>query len=256
MRTAPAELTWQMWTEVPTYSAIRMSRITMMSSEMVGIPGIPSSVEESPSFMRPPCRELQLLAVRDNGQLQGVGVLECPLHEPRVHDGPAVIGKARRARLLEIAELGEHLPLGALADGGNRVDVGEVGLPGLPQDELRHGAVVVHGVRVGHAGNGGETARHGRLASRLDRFLVLVARLPQVRVDVDEPGHDELSLEIQDRESRVLFLALSVVDEVAAHRGDLAAFDEDVQDVVDLLGGVDDPSAFEQHRHDLPPDKR
>ena len=54
MRTAPAELTWQMWTEVPTYSAIRMSRITMMSSEMVGIPGIPSSVEESPSFMRPP----------------------------------------------------------------------------------------------------------------------------------------------------------------------------------------------------------
>jgi len=59
MRTAPAELTWQMWTEVPTYSAIRMSRMTMMSSEMVGIPGMPSSVETSPSFMRPPFESCQ-----------------------------------------------------------------------------------------------------------------------------------------------------------------------------------------------------
>ncbi len=59
IRTAPAELTWQMWTEVPTYSAIRMSRITMMSSEIVGIPGMPSCVEARPSFMRPPFESCQ-----------------------------------------------------------------------------------------------------------------------------------------------------------------------------------------------------
>jgi len=194
--------------------------------------------------------------VGDDGQIQRVGVLEGPLHEARVHDGPAVVGETGRARLLEIAELGEHLPLGAPADGGDGVDAGQARLLGLPQDELRDGAVVVDGVGIGHAGDRGEAARHGRRAPRLDGLLVLEARLPQVGVDVDEPRDDELAPDVDYRHSGIPLLSLAVVHEIAPRGGDLPSLDEDVQHVVDLLRGVDDPSSPEQRRHDLPPDKR
>ena len=44
-----------MCTWAPVSSASRMSRATMTSSAAAGAPGMPSSVETTPSFMAVPC---------------------------------------------------------------------------------------------------------------------------------------------------------------------------------------------------------
>ena len=48
-------------------------------------------------------------------------------------------------------------------------------------------------IGVGHAGDGGEPAGHGRGRAGLDRLVVLEARLAEMDVHVDQPRRDDLA---------------------------------------------------------------
>ena len=64
-------------------------------------------------------------------------------------------------------------------------------------DKVRHRRVIVDRVGIRHAGNGREATGHGRAPARSNVFLVLLAGLPQVGVDVDEAGCDPGSFSIE-----------------------------------------------------------
>ena len=137
--------------------------------------------------------EIPVLAVDDDRHVQRGGVFERPAHQGGVHDRFAVIGKADGAGILEIPEFGEGCALRLHADRRDGIDIGEAAFRGLSADEFGDGAAVVHGIRVGHAGDGGEAARDGGLASGGDRLLVFESRLPQVGVHVDQAGNDQFA---------------------------------------------------------------
>src|SRR5439155_22655508 len=96
------------------------------------------------------------------------------------------------------------------------------------------GGVVRDGLRVGHRGPRGVAADRRRAGPRRDGLLVLVPRLPQVRVQIDEAGRDD---EPSGVDPLGAFGSLRARDE--------AASDGDVPDVVDAGGRVEDPPALE-----------
>ena len=69
--------------------------------------------------------------------------------------------------------------------------------PCLPENEFRYGPAVVDRFCIRHAGHCGETSGHCGFAAALDRFLVLVARLPQVGVDINEARYNQAVRHIQ-----------------------------------------------------------
>ena len=138
-------------------------------------------------------REVAILLVGDHRQVEERRVLERAAHEAGVHHRHAVVGDGDDARALHLADLRQALALESDRDGTDRMDARPSGSRGALEDVARHRAVVVHRVGVRHARDGGEAAGERGAHARRDRLLVLVARLAEVDVDVDEPGHDQLS---------------------------------------------------------------
>ena len=93
-------------------------------------------------------------------------------------------------------------------------------------------------VGVGHAADGGEAARRRRARARRDVLLVLVARLAQVHVQIDEAGRHDLARAVDD---------LGAVRARARLDGfHHAVLDQQVRDFVEIRGGVDDPPALQE----------
>ena len=100
---------------------------------------------------------------------------------------------ATQPAALLLAELGELLALRSDRHRADGIDARELCLGRLLEDELRDAGVVVDRIRVRHARHGGESASDGRGRAGRDRFLVLLPRLAQVHVDVDEARRDHPS---------------------------------------------------------------
>ncbi len=215
-------------------SARRISRATMMSSAAAGMPASPSRIDSKPSFITPPtvssgtwqCCMITRSNILAYSRARRIRAAEAT--------GRPVVGEGDRTAGDELAELGQLLPLAALAHGPDRIDVCLPGALGLEHDELGRGLGVDRRQRVGHAGDGGHAAgqRGGRAGG--DGLVLLVARLAEVDVDVDQARADDHAAGVDD--DLGLFVA-------AAHRQDSAAADPQVADLVEVLARVDDPAA-------------
>src|SRR5262249_9813161 len=96
--------------------------------------------------------------------------------------------------------------------------------------------------RVGHAAHGGEPAGRRRARPAGDRLLVLVARLAQVHVHVDEAGTDDLARGVDA-------FGPCRRPERAADLRDAAVGDEHVLHGVDAAGGIEDAAPGDQEAH-------
>ena len=182
--------------------------------------------------------EVQVLLVDGQRQAEGARVLEGTPHQRRRHHRASVVGEGHAARRPELAVLGQLLALAPLADRTHRVDPGQAGRRGAGQHELGHAGVVVGGDRVGHGTHGGEAACHGRAGAGGDGLLVLLPRLAQVHVEVDEARGDPLPPGVHH------VRAGGRLDPLGDH-GHLAAAQDHRPDAVDAAGGIDDPPALD-----------
>src|SRR4029077_827664 len=137
------------------------------------------------------------------------------------------------------AEVGEHCPFAGMGSGGNREHVYyRTALRLLqPRDPLRR---VDNRLRVGHAADGSKSSRSGGSGASGNSFLVSLAGLAQVHMQVDEAGSD-------DQPSRIEFLMRSAAR--LARRRDLGYLPVPQQDVhgrVDFGGRINEPPAFDQ----------
>ena len=191
------------------------------------------------------CAQVQVLAVVDHGQVEGVSELHGPPHHPRVHHRLAVVGDRHHARRFHRSDGRQLLARAVLSDraDGKHVDDGR---PLRAFDDVaRYRGVVVHRVRVWHGADGGESARGRRLRAALDRFGVLEAGLAKVHVHVDEPRRYHQSRGIE------LYGAGGV--QVRADPNDEPALDQHVGHFVPARGRVDHPSVLnQQFRHGNP----
>ncbi len=140
-----------------------------------------------------------VLLVRDDGEVEEPGVLERPAHEPGVHHGAAVVRDGDDARPVHLADLGQPLPGEPERERPDGMDPRAAGQRRTLQDEARDRAAVVHRVGVGHAGDRREAARERRRHPGRDRLLVLLPRLPQVHVHVDQPGQHQQPARVEHR---------------------------------------------------------
>ena len=122
--------------------------------------------------------------------------------------------------------------------------------PRAGQDVVGDGAVVVDREGVGHAAHGGEPAGRGRARPAGNGLLVLVARLAQVGVDVDEAGADDLARRVDDGGPGVGIEGL-------ADPRDPSLGDQQVLDRVHPRRGIEDAAISDQEIHAaLPPARR
>ena len=78
--------------------------------------------------------EVEVLAVIDDGQVEGAGELHGAAHDAGVHDGAAVVGDGDDAGGLHGADGGELLAGAALGDGADGEDVDDGGARGALDD--------------------------------------------------------------------------------------------------------------------------
>ena len=142
---------------------------------------------------------------------------------------------ATQPACLQLGDVGELLALLAARHGADRIHARQVRLGRLLQDVLGDAGVVVHRAGVRHAGDGREAAGDGRGRARRDRLLVLLPRLAQVHVHVDEPGTDDEAR----AESRRRAVS-GVGRQIAADARDAIAVDQHVERAVAAVGRIDD----------------
>ena len=141
----------------------------------------------------------------------------------------------------ELAELRELLPLLRERDGADGIH------PRLPRplrlahDEADGRLVVGHRIGVRHRAHRAEAAGGGGHRAGGHRLQILLARLPQVHVEVDEAGGHHLP-------GRVEHVGAVGPAEILAQRLDLAVLQEEVGHLVGVARGIEDPPAADENR--------
>ena len=120
------------------------------------------------------------------------------------------------------------MPLLAERHGPDRVDPGRPGPLRLTNYEADRRLVVAHRIGVGHGAHGTEPASRGRHGAGSHGFLILLAGLPQVDVEVDQSWGHHLPSGIDD-------LGTVRPAQVRPHRGDRAILEQDIRRGVHLL---------------------
>ena len=145
--------------------------------------------------------EVQVFAVVDDGKSKSLRRFHGTPHHARVHDGTAIVGNSHNTGLFHRAYGGEFFALAALGDGANR-EHRNGRQPSRAFDDVgRHDGRIVHGIRVRHATNAGESARRSGAATGLNRFGVFESGLAQMHVHVDKARGDDHPGGVKDLEA-------------------------------------------------------
>ena len=180
------------------------------------------------------------LAVFDDRNTEHRGVFERASHQQRGGHRPSIVGDRHTAGAFQLGDVGQLLALLAARHRADGIDPRQVRLGRFLEDEFGDAGVVVHRVRVRHARDRGESASDRRRGSSRDRLLVLLTRLAQVDVDVDQARAD-------DQTGRNLDDGHIAVDgKISAHTRDAIAVDQDVEHAVPPVCGIDDAPAFQK----------
>jgi hypothetical protein len=189
--------------------------------------------------------ERVVFGVLHHHEAVGAGVLQGAAHHARVGDAAAVVGDGDAARGAQVGHLRELATGLTAGDGADGVDAHEPVVAPLGDDHLGDGAVVVDGLRVGHRAHHDEAPGGGGAGARDDVLFVLVARLAQVRVQVDEAGQHPLARAVVH--DGVTLPRRDALRGAAAHAGDPPGLDHHVGRVVQSRTRVDHTPA-QQHR--------
>jgi hypothetical protein len=168
-------------------------------------------------------------------------VLQRPAHDFRGAYRGAVVAVGDRPVHFHLVQVSQFLPFSPhrnTADGKNADDA--FSRRDSP-DVVHHVLVVQRRVGVGHTADGGETAPRRRPRPRGNGLLIFVAGLPQVAVQVDEPGADDESVGIEDGE---ILIGRGVVAQPLY----FSFFNEEAGDFIDVPRGVDNPPSPYQQR--------
>ncbi len=165
--------------------------------------------------------ERRLLAVVGDRDAEGAGVLQRGAHQVAGGDRLAVVAHRHRAGADQLAELGELLSLLSQRHRADRIDPRLRRALRLAHDEADRGLVVGDGVGVRHGAHRGEAAGRRRHRAGGHGLQILLPRLAQVHVQIDQPRRDHLPRRLHHE--RVVRPA-----QVAAERLHLAVGDEEV----------------------------
>ena len=182
-----------MCTTPPVSSASAMSRSAMIDSASPGMPRSPSAEAWKPLVRDAVALQRLLLAVLDHRHVEHARVLERAPHQQRRRHRTPVVGHRDAARLLAA----RRCRRAARPSGRARRRRSDTRAPGSPRPPSSGCSSVTPalsftGIGVRHAGDGREPARDGRGRAGRHRLLVLLARLAQVHVHVDQArAHDE-----------------------------------------------------------------
>ena len=155
-------------------------------------------------------------------------------HDAVFEDGVAIVGDGYCAGGLEGRVVVEDFALGAASGRADGKDAhGCAALGRLhPAGDFRR---VVDGGGVGHGGHGGKSARGSSGGAGGDGFLVGLAGLAQVDVNVDEAGRDGEAGGIED------FSAVGQLELAgSSDLGNAAVLEQNVFCGVDAGGGIDE----------------
>ncbi len=185
--------------------------------------------------------ERKVLAVVGHGDTEGQGVLQRGAHQLARHHRVAVVAHRDRPGGHHLAELGELLALLSHRDAADGVHAREPRRLAARLDEPDGALVVNHRIGVGHGADAGEPAGHGRGRAGGDRFALLLARLAQVHMHVNQAGghHEAGGIELQ---------GVVGVAEIAPHTPHHAALEIEVGHLIEATGRIHHAAAANQHR--------
>ena len=220
--TVPAAEQWRKCTGVPVTAHSSMSRATITVSATDGRPGIPSRLDHAPSCMCPPPARVSSSACwatiapgsdaayssarRITPALATQAPSSVKMRTPSAYSSP--IGAScspARPTVMQPDDTTSHSPAGG-AGGEHRAD---------------DRGVVERGSRVGHRHDRGEPAARRGARAGLDGLRLLVARLAQVHVQIDEPRAHHTPRGVQHVSSSPAHQVGRDVDDVAVAHADV-----------------------------------
>jgi hypothetical protein len=152
-------------------------------------------------------RKVSCFAVVYHGHIEHRGVFHRPSHQEVVHHVPAVVRYRNAACAVKFAYLGEGFPFRSLGYRADRINVNRTLGRGFLDYELRHGFVIVHGIRVRHTGNRSESPRRRRLCACLNSLRLLAPRFAQVDVHIYKTGRHDLARSLDDVRAGLRYIA-------------------------------------------------
>ena len=169
-------------------------------------------------------------------------------HQVGVHDRSSVVGNGDCAGVNHVPDVGQFLAPESFRQGADRKDARQAGGARLLADEAGHCGGVVDRVGIRHAGHAGEAAGDRGARTGQHRLLVLVARLAQMNVHVDQPRGDHAARHVDP-------VGLDPGESVGrAHLADGAVFHQQVEAGFPRFLRVHDRSAGDDEPH--PPTPR
>ena len=222
-------------TSARTSSSSASARATAADSAASGQPRSPRTVETYPSFASAPSVRVRSSACSTIGRPNAPAYARAARRIGADAVGQAVLREADHAGVRELPERRELRPSPAGRDRavGQQLDRGAGGRGGGP-DAGKDTRLVERGLRVGHGTDrreaavrrGGQPGRHG--------LGVLVARLAEVRMQVDEPRGDHHAVGLDPIGLRAFQPGDRLEDAVA---------DDDLARPLSPDGRIDEPGA-------------
>ena len=113
-------------------------------------------------------------------------IFQCTQHNRRVLNTVAVIGKANSTGFCHHSHLGKFDPLSIFCDGTHRINMGLSCLSALSMNILDIGLILDGRSCIRHTDDRCKTGCHRRRRAACYRFLLFIARLTKVNVDINQ----------------------------------------------------------------------
>ena len=141
-----------------------------------------------------------VFAMRQDRQAEHAAVFHGAAHQPGAGDALRAIRQGHDASLVHAADFGQRLALQARGRGADRVEPGAGGHGGASQNVFGHRRRVVHRLGIRHHRHRGKAAGSSGGQPAGHRLAVLVARLAEVDVHVDEARRHDPAGGLHDAE--------------------------------------------------------
>ena len=226
-----------MCSRAPAAAASRRSRSTIETSASAACPRSPSRVETTPSCITPPSARPGSSQCSAIGRPRSEAYSNARRASVPPNDRVAVVAEGDDPGVAQLRQLRQLRPRAAARHRADAQHPRRTAARRLLH--LRdHRRPVHRGLRVRHRADRREAAARSRRHARRHRLLVLLARLAQVRVQVDEARRDDPPRRLQHGRPRAV--------DVRPQRRDPAVADQHVERRIDAAARVDHASAADQ----------